>query len=184
MPVFARTKLVIHDDCLSPAPGSPLPGAATISLKYTGPNPQNLYEQIKKFIVAVFAIPEKDILEREFFWDRSKPDEVFRVTFEFVKDLDAFSFMEIIISLSGVAKPSRHFGKEGSAEIRIEGRLRTEYPQDTLWQRSLLYEMFRVFYHKIIYEEKRKKYKEECWNLINKLQNEIKSFLNILPKTS
>ncbi len=184
MPIFARTKLVIHEDCLAPAPGSPLPGGSIITLTYNGPNPQNLYQQIKKLIVAVFAIPEREILEREYLWDRSKPDEVFRVVFEFVKDLDAFSFIEVVVTLSGVAKPSRHFGKEGNAEVRIEGRLRTEYPQDTVWQRSLIYEMFRVFYHRFIYEEKRKKYKQECWNLINRLQNELKSFLNILPKSS
>jgi hypothetical protein len=184
MPIFARTKLTIHEDCMAYAPGSPIPGAPHIVLSYSGPNPQNLYEQIKKLVVSVFGVPEKDIQEREVMWDRSKPDEVFKVKFEFVKDFDRFTFMHIRIDLSGVAKPSKHFGKEGSAEVKIEGWLRTEYPQDTIWQRSLLYEMFRMFYHRVIYENTRKKYKDECKNLILKFQDEIKSFLNILSKRS
>jgi hypothetical protein len=95
--------------------------------------------------------------------------------------MDTFSFVQIIIDLSGESKPSKEFGKEGSATIRITGRMRTEYPQDTVWQRSLLYEMFRVFYHRVIYDERRMKYKEQCRTWILQMQEEIKSFLNILP---
>jgi len=183
MPIFARTKLVIHDDCLTPAMGSPKKGLSYATVSYSGPNPQTLYEQIKKLIVVVFGAQEREIQERNFSWDRSKPEETFRVTFEFVKDLDSFSFMWFTIILTGVARPSRQFGKEGNADMRIEAALRTEYPQDTLWQRSLLYEMFRAFYHRFIYEDKRQKFKNDCRDLVGQLQNEIKSFLNVLSKS-
>ena len=182
MPIFARTKLVIHDNCLEVAPGSPLPGRAYITLNYSGPNPQNIYYQLKKILVSLFKIREDEIIEREFSWDRTKPEETFHTVLEHVKDMDMFSFIHIVVTLDGEVRPSKEFGKEGSATIKIEGWLRTEYPQDTVWQRSLLYEMFRTFYHKVIYRETRMKYKEECVSLIEQLQAEIKQFLNTLPK--
>ncbi len=177
MPVFARTKLVIHEDCLAPAPGSPLPGREIITLNYTGPNPQNIYPEIKKLFTTIFKVEEKDVIEREVFWN---PDGSFKVAFEVVKDLDKFSFMQFNIDLDGVAKPSREFGKEGSVKIKIEALLRTEYPQDTIWQRSLFYEIFRVFYHKIVYDKIRAKYKEQCAQLAKNFQEALKSFFNVL----
>jgi len=104
------------------------------------------------------------------------------VRFEVVKDLDVFSYVIIRVNLSGEAKHSRQFGKEGTAKIEIEPILRTEYPQDTLWQRSLFYEMFRTFWHKTIYEDKRKRYVTECRETSFRFLEEIKSFLNTLPK--
>jgi len=182
MPVFARAKLVIHDDCLSPAFGSPLPGRPFISLTYTGPNPQKVYHQIKKLYSTIFKAEEKEIQEKEFSWDRSKPEEIFSIKFEMVKDLDTFSSMGVDVELSGNAKPSKEFEKEGNVKIKIEAWIRTEYPQDTLWQRSLFYEMFRVFYDRIIYKDTRQKYKERCVELVNHFQSELKSFLNLLPR--
>ena len=100
-----------------------------------------------------------------------------------IRDMDIFSFMQIIVDVSGEAKPSKDFGKEGTATVRIDGRIRTEYPQDTFWQKSLFYEMFRVFYHRVIYEDTRRKFKEQCRTLITQFRDNLKQFLNILPKS-
>lgn len=181
MPIFARTKLMIHEDCLSPAPGSFLPGIPYVDLTYHGPNPQKLYDKIKEIFFTVVKYDPGELQERDFFWDRSTPVEKFRTSFVLTKDMDTFSYVEIIVDLSGEARPSKEFGREGSAFIRLTGRMRTEYPQDTIWQRSLIYEMFRVFYHRVIYEEKRMRYKEQCRDWLQKMQEEIKAFLNILP---
>ncbi len=178
MPVFARTKLMIHEDCLAP------PGAPFITMSYAGPNPQNIYTEMKKLFATIFNAEERELQERDFSWDKSSPNEKFSVKFELIRDMDTFSFMQIIIDLSGETKPSREFGKEGTANIRIEGRLRTEYPQDTIFQRSLIYEWFRVFYHRFIYEETRKRFKDQCREMINQFHYQLKSFLNILPKSS
>ena len=181
MPIFARTKLVIHEDCLGIS-GSPFPGKKFITLEYTGPNPQIAYYQAKKILSQISKIPEGEIIERNFSWDRSGEEEKFSVDFDIIKDMDRFSFIQITVSMKGTIKPSKEFGKEGNLSINIDGILRTEYPQDTLWQRSLLYELFRAFFHKFIYEESRKKYKEECVSLINQIYIELKEFLNVLPK--
>jgi hypothetical protein len=180
MPIFARTKLMLHEDCLVVA-GSPIPGVPYATLNYTGPNPQKLYEKVRDIFATVVKFDPTELQERDFTWDRTGGVDKFKVTFDLVKDMDTFSFVQIIIDLSGESKPSKEFGKEGSATVRITGRMRTEYPQDTVWQRSLLYEMFRVFYHRVIYDERRMKYKEQCRTWILQMQEEIKSFLNILP---
>lgn len=182
MPIFARTKLVIHDDCLIP-PGGPGVYPSFITLNYSGPNPQKIYYQIKKLLLTIFKVDKKDLQEKEFSWDRSEKEEKFKVKFDLIKDLDVFSFIEVSVDLEGVAKPSKAFGKEGRAKIVIDAWLRTEYPQDTIWQRSLLYEFFRVLYHKLIYQNTRKKYLEKCRELVSLFTTELKSFLNILPKT-
>jgi len=182
MPVFARTKLVIHDECLEVAPGSALPGRKYVALQYSGPNPQNIYYQLKKTLSLIFKIGEDEIIERDFKWDRKQPEEKLETTLEVIKDMDRFTFIHIVVSFEAHIRPSKEFEKEGSAEIKVRGYLRTEYPQDTIWQRSLLYEMFRTFWHKVFYAEQRKKYKEECVSLIYQFQNEIKEFLNLLSR--
>jgi hypothetical protein len=181
MPIFARTKLIIHEDCLEVS-GSPLPGKKFMTLEYSGPNPQAAYYQAKKLLAQITKVPENEIIERDFTWRREGEEENFSVTFDVIKDMDRFSFIQISISMKGKIKPSKEFGKEGSLSITIEGVLRTEYPQDTLWQRSLIYEMFRTFYHKFIYEDARKKYKQECVDIMNQIYSSLKEFLNVLPR--
>ncbi|MEM5853727.1 MAG: hypothetical protein QXG39_02660 [Candidatus Aenigmatarchaeota archaeon] len=176
MPVFARTKLVIHDDCLPPQ-------APFAIIEYKGPNPQNLYQKIKELLVSVWRAEAGDVVEREFSWDRSTGTEKFKVRFEVTKDLDTFSFFYLTVTLSGEAKHSRQFGREGSARVEFEPRLRTEYPQDTIWQRSLFYEIFRSLWHKFIYQSTRERYLRECRELSEKFAEEIKSFLNALQKS-
>jgi hypothetical protein len=181
MPIFARTKLIIHEDCLEVS-GSPLPGKKFMTLEYSGPNPQAAYYQAKKLLAQITKVPENEIIERDFTWRREGEEENFSVTFDVIKDMDRFSFIQISISMKGKIKPSKEFGKEGNLSINIEGVLRTEYPQDTLWQRSLIYEMFRTFYHKFIYEDTRKKYKQECVDIMNQIYSSLKEFLNVLPR--
>lgn len=177
MPVFARTKLQIWDDCL-------FPGVPFMNFRYTGPNPQNLYKKIKDLLIVVWKVDLSEVQEKEFGWDRESATEKFNVKLEVTKDLDSFSYEWIEVELNGTARHSRQFGKEGEATIRITGALRTEYPQETLFQRSLFYEMFRTFYHKVIYEDTRKKYLQGCRDHLNTFQEEIKSFLNLLQKSS
>jgi len=176
MPVFARTKLLISDDCLKP------PGASALTLRYAGPNPQNIYEKAKEIATTVWALEPGSMQEKEVNWDRTGLGEKFTVKIEITKDLDLFSFMLVRMDIDGSSKPSREFGKEGDVTLKIETIIRTEYPQDTIWQRSIFYEFWRVLYHRLIYDEARKKYIYECKESTLRFQEELKSFLNLLPK--
>lgn len=174
LPIFARARLLIHDYCLIPRP--------TATLEYTGPNPQAIYEFVRKLFYTLFNITEKELQERDFRWEKVPGGESFHVRFELIKDLDTYTFQDITVTLDGTVRPSKEFGKEGTVRVVFEGKIRTEYPQDTIWQRSLIYEMSRTFYHKLIYQNIRKKYIEECRALLLQFSDEIKSFFNLLPK--
>ena len=174
MPVFARTKLLMEEFCVTYRP--------RLEFKYSGPNPQKAYPKIIDIMLTILRVPRENIQEKEFHWDRSKPEEKFKITWEVLKDYDKFSYMVLVVDMSGTIKPSREVGKEGDVMIEIEGVVRTEYPQDTVWQRSFFYEMFRMFYHKVFYQERRKRHVESCRDSMLNLQAEIKSFFNLLPK--
>ncbi len=180
MPVFARAKLVIHDYCTIKIPGSPLPGKRYVTFHYVGPNPQRIYPAIKKMMAEIFGADEKDVVESKFYWDRSAGKEEFSISLDLIIDLDKFTFIHVSVDIDGHAKPSEKFGKEGEVFLKITGRLRTEYPQDTVWQRSIIYEYFRMFFHNLIYKSTRQKYLEMCVALMNRFYEELRKFLNIM----
>jgi len=174
MPVFARTKLMMEERCLTYRP--------RIEFNFSGPNPQKAYERLLEILIKDLQIPRGNVQEKLFKWDRTKPEESFTAEFEAIKDFDKFSYMFLLIKLSGRVKPSKEFGKEGSVSIVMEGMVRTEYPQDTTWERSFLYEMFRTFYHKVFYKDQREKYTQQCRDWMYDIENNMKSFFGILSK--
>jgi|FaiFalDrversion3_1042247.scaffolds.fasta_scaffold00384_3 hypothetical protein len=173
MPIFARTKMLIEDDCIR---------QKIILMDYHGPNPQNIYKQIRILLKSIFKVRDEEIEEKIFDWDRSEPEERFKVHFILSKDVDPHSYYHIEVNLSGKAAPSKEFGKEGEAKIQIEAVLRTEYPQDTFWQRSIFYELFRIIFHNVIYKGERYKLLEDCKELTMRFYNELKNYLNVLPR--
>lgn len=174
MPVFARTKLVMEEFCLTLRP--------RMEISYTGPNPQKAYPKILDILLKSIGIPRENIQEKEFKWERAEKGDSFNAKMEAIKEFDKFSYMMLVISIKGTVKPSKEFEKEGKVTVELEGLVRTEYPQDTVWERSFLYEMFRTFYHKIFYKDKREKYLDSCRDWMYLFQSELKSFFNLLPK--
>jgi len=174
MPVFARTKLLLEEYCLTPKP--------RMELSYTGPNPQKAYQKLLDILLTVLKVQRENIQEKDFRWERAPEGEKFSAAMEVVKDFDKFSYMFLLLSISGIAKPSKEFEKEGTVTVRIEGVVRTEYPQDTAWQRSFFYEVFRTLYHKVFYQDQRKKYIDSCRDWMFLIQSELKSFFAMLPK--
>lgn len=174
MPVFAKTKLTIEDTCMPPR--------AIVELSYSGPDPDKIYPKVLDILRAKLAVPEHLIQEKEYEWDRSKLPEKFSMSIEAIKEFDRFSYMLLKIKIKGSVKPSKELGKEGEAKVEIEGVVRTEYPQDSLWERSILYELLRTIYHKTVYQQRFLRFKEECRKAMLALQDELKSFFEILPR--
>jgi len=174
MPVFARTKLIMEEFCITLRP--------RLIFTYTGPNPQKAYQKLMDILVTHIAVPRENIQEKDFRWDRGGETENFSAALEVVKDYDKFSYMQMTIEIKGVLKPSKEFGKEGNVSIVIEGIVRTEYPQDTPWERSFPYEILRRLYDTILYKEQRKRYTDICRDQMLTVQNELKTFFNLLPK--
>ena len=174
MPIFARAKLTLEEQCLTLRP--------RIELRYNGPNPEKAYPKMIDILIKDLGIPRENIQEKEFKFDRSGSEEKFSAAMEVIKDFDKFSYMHLGITMKGSMKPSKEFGKEGEMFVEIEGMVRTEYPQDTVWERSFVNEVFRAFYHRVLYNEQRKKWVDQCRDSILQIHEQVKSLFNLLPK--
>ncbi|MBN2202789.1 MAG: hypothetical protein JW700_01190 [Candidatus Aenigmarchaeota archaeon] len=158
--VWARSKLMIHDDLLRPVP--------KMKMSFKGVDSRKFYKEIYNLLLANFRVHEHSVQEKEFSWSKGKTEK-FKIKWELNKDLDKFSFYWVEVSLEGEAS-----GSSGSAQISVEGALRTEYPQDTKWQKSLLYEFLRMLWHSSFYSSKRDEYLREGRYLLSSFVNEIR----------
>lgn len=159
--VWARTKLMIHDDLLRPRP--------VFNIHYTGPDPDKFYREIPQLIQTIYRLSEHEIQEKRFLWSKTEPER-FRISWEINKDLDKFSYYWLEINLEG-SKTKTH----GEAKITVSSALRTEYPQDTYWQKSLLYEFLRMAWHTLFYSSTRDGYMREGRRLVSLFTDNLKS---------
>ena len=158
--VWARTKLMIHEDLLKPR--------NRMTLKFSGPNPEKFYHEIPSLIEAVFRVSEHSIQEKKFNWHKGDPEK-FDVSWQITKDLDMYSYYWISVALKGVSSKG-----VGNAEIVIEAGLRTEYPQDTVWQKSIVYEFGRMFWHTTFYSKRKNSYMFEGRRLLSRFIHDLK----------
>ena len=162
---WARTKLMIHDDLLRPVPN--------IVMKIEGPHPQRFYKEIYNLMLVNFRVSEHSIQEKEFTWSKGNPEK-FKIKWEIDKDLDKFSYYWIEVTLEGQVS-----GSAGKVKIDIDGALRTEYPQDTMWQKSLFYEFLRMIWHSTFYSSKRDEFLREGRLLLSSFINEIRVLASV-----
>jgi hypothetical protein len=168
--VFARSKLMLEDVCFAEEPGS-------LEMKLVGPNVTKVYDKMYELMKAVFNVTDADIQESVSNWGKTDKGEKFKVRWWLHKDMDIFSYIFIRFDLSGETD-----GKSGTATIKARGLLRSEYPQDTLWQRSLFYEVLRTFWHKSFYHRKKEEYAEECRHSMSFFQKKLKEMYDRLKE--
>lgn len=159
--VFARAKLVMEDNCFEEEPGR-------IEIKLVGPHMSRIYKAMYEIMKSVFNVTDSDIQETMYQWGKGKDKEKFSVTWWLHRDMDVFSYFYVQFKLRGQGN-----GEAGNAYILVRGLLRSEYPQDTVWQRSLFYEMARTFWHRLFYHKKREEYAEECRHSMLLFQRKI-----------
>lgn len=167
--VWARTKLLIWDYIFEPV--------KQIQLSYVGRNPEKLYKKINELVRTVFNVPDAYVQEKDYSWEKEKNVERFSVEWEVSKILDFYSYLAYEISLKGFVSEG-----EGRAAIRIKPRLITEYPQDTIWQQNILYEMLRRFWHRAFYHHKRMEYLNMGKELTVNFESSIKHYFEILKE--
>jgi len=161
--VWARTKLLIWDYIFEPV--------KEIEINYSGKNPDKFYKKIKDLMRSVFNVPDSYIQEKAYTWEKKEDKERFNVSWEVNKILDVYSYLNSEISLKGSVA-----GGEGKTAIKIKPRLITEYPQDTIWQQSIFYEMMRRFWHRMFYHHKRMEYLDISKQIIVTFETEVKNF--------
>ena len=159
--VWARTKLMIWDYLFEPV--------KQIKITYAGKEPGKLYKKINELIRTTINVPDAYIQERDYSWEKLRDAEKFEVGWDVNKLFDLFSYIYIEIDLRGSSANG-----EGRAVITIRPRLITEYPQDTIWQQSIVYEMLRRTWHRIFYQQKRVEYLNTGKELLINFENALK----------
>ncbi len=162
--VWAATKIAIWDDIF--------PTFKTMSIDYKGKNPHLLYRKINALIRDIFRVPEGNIQEKEYTWNKTESGEEFKVDWESVKPFDNFSYIKIEITLNGFSA-----GGVGKANIQFRPTMITEYPQDMFWQQNILYEFLRRLWHTIYYARKRDEFYAQARSYSERFEREIKEFM-------
>ena len=165
--VWASSKITIWDDIF--------PTFKIMSIEYKGKNPHLLYKKINRLLRDVFRIPEGNIQEKEYTWNKTETGDEFRIDWEAMKQLDNFSYIRVDMTLTGFSS-----GGIGKATIQFRPTLLTEYPQDTMWQQNILYELVRRFWHTAFYRKKRDEYYNMGKNMAERFEREIKDFIEEL----
>jgi len=165
--VYARTKMMIQDNCFLKEPGD-------VQIKYVGPHVAKIYQRFFEIVKSVFNVPDSAIQEENYNWGKGATEK-YKTNWIVHKDIDNFTFMYVKISLSGEGTD-----KMGNAAIKIKPYLRTEYPQDTLWQRSVFYELLRTFWHRTFYHNKRDEVLEDCRQLTAMVQKKLQELFREL----
>jgi len=166
--VFARAKLVLEDNCFEEEPGS-------VSIKLVGPHVGRMYKACYELMKSVFNVTDSEVQETTYSWGKSEKGDKFKVEWWLHKDMDVFSYFLVSFKMSGQGDATT-----GSLSLRVKPLLRSEYPQDTIWQRSLFYEMMRTFWHRAFYHKKREEYAEECRHSTILFQKKLNEFFSSL----
>lgn len=162
--VWARTKLVLYDNIYDE-------GERDITIDYAGKNPQKIYYKLKELFLEVFNVPEGKVQEMYYTWEKKGDTDKIDVRWRVVKDMDMYSFLRFDVSFRATAT-----GGEGTASMKIKPRFITEYPQDTLIQQSIFYEMARRFWHNVFYQKQRIKWFEEGKELCAQFDKKLKEY--------
>jgi hypothetical protein len=149
------------------------------------PNVHNIYHQIKDVLTIRCYINPKRINEEVYEHEKTGNVEKIYSKLEAFKPLDKFTQLVIEIhqhiTLRRVDKKDVKY--VGDLDIEIIGYVRTEYPQETAIQKSILWNAFRVFYEKALYGDLKENMMNLCRKKVITLRNEIKAYLKLLPKT-
>ncbi len=171
MPVFARSKMVMYDNCFPDDPGE-------VHLKFVVPNAMKVYHRMYELMKTIWRASDKDIQEDSYNYGKGEVEKV-KVRWHMHRDLDRFTYYWVRFDLS--AEGNEKTGKVG---VKVKPVLMTEYPQDTIWQRSLLYEILRTFWGRVFYHNKKREWLEECRDLTSFFLKKMREYSEHLVEES
>ncbi|MEM5816083.1 MAG: hypothetical protein QXL14_03495 [Candidatus Aenigmatarchaeota archaeon] len=122
---------------------------------YEGPNISMLAKNIKKIISSALEVKEEDIKESAFSLSRGEKEKM-KADYKLTKLIDRNCYYRFEISVYYECNVE----DVGKFEASIKGALYFELPQETAFQRSLLYHFFFSLYWNFFYSDVIKKYQE------------------------
>jgi hypothetical protein len=122
------------------------PGLKNLEFYYQGKNADKLIKFVPKLVQTIFTPTtwqQKEV--------NIKENEESYTWFIF-KDLDYYTYFRVDVELK-ITK------KENRVKIKLSDPvIVTEYPQETYWQKTFLYEILRVLWHNLFYNKKVEQY--------------------------
>ncbi|MBW6462382.1 MAG: hypothetical protein K0B07_05030 [DPANN group archaeon] len=164
--VFARTKLTIYDDVYDKSKFR-----KDITINYSGPNPQRFYNKVRELMVTVFKVPEEHIQEVTYTWEKAGEKQKFKFSWIVSKVFDVYSFAKIEVGLEGFVE-----GSNGTAKILFEPQLWSEFPQDTLLQQTIFWQLGWRLWMTLFYQKKRDRYHEFTKKITNDFAEGLKQY--------
>lgn len=146
------------------------------------PNPNHVYKEIQD-IMEKAGIHEDDINEEKYSHEKNEKETIF-TKFKGKKKLDVYSKIEIVTEVLIKMKPVNKKDIEfmGDIEVKLKGKVITEYPQESRLQKSILWNALRGIYEKLIYGGVREEYKKLRDSYMNKINKGVKSYFKLLSK--
>lgn len=147
------------------------------------PNPQDVYTEFVDILRMRCNIDKDDINEKKYEHEKKGETESIYVEVESFKPLDKFSQIVIEADITIDMRPAsgEEYDYVGDLEIDVEGNVRTEYPQESALQKSILWHAFRVFYEKVLYGDIKENYMKKCNKYMRRIRDELKSYFDLLP---
>ena len=162
--VFAKSRLTIMDYLFEPD--------KDYALNYSGPNPEKLYNYLFELLRNTLNLPDTHIHEMSYSWEIKGDAEKFTIKWRAVKDYDIFSYLRVDVALKGYTQDGK-----GYASIKIKPRFITEYPQDNVFQQSIIYEVMRRLWDTIFYTKQREEWKIESRAILSEFLDKLKKYM-------
>jgi len=166
-----KEKYVIFDYVLAPED--------KIKIEYTGANPFRIYLMLPKWLQTFFHGRGKNIFENDFKWDVTGDPREFYFQLMYGDDkFDRFTKFEIKIRAFGM-QPSDPNDPNGRIYIEIKGEMTTTFNFNNRFQKAIGMP-FVWAYHRLIYQNTRRRYMQILREGIHKLNDAIRTELGVV----
>lgn len=163
---------LIRDELFAPS--------ESITIEYAGPNPIKAYKALDGLAKLIFEIKGTNWFEVDYRVDTTTDPRWFFIHNFFEKTFDKFTKAQLHFRLQGVQPTGP--GKEGKLTITVTGWIWTEYKAIDNPSLKPIFWPFFYFYHRVFYNQRRRRYMEYMRRRTERLLNELKAMLNIPVK--
>ncbi len=147
------------------------------------PDPPEAYNEVMRILRFECDIGKGDIQENQY--QHEKDGDTERI-FSEIRAYDPkgkFSFIYVKVKIFIEMKPAKHedYDYVGDIEVNGSARVRTHYPQESWFQQTILWHAFRVFFEKVLYNDVRQVFLNECDEYMMYIRDGLKSYFDMLP---
>lgn len=148
--------------------------ADKLNIEYTGFHPTRLIRALPDILKESLKVEGADVFDPVLKWDVSGDTVSFYGEWLAKYSFDKYSNAEFKIVMQGTQSAK---DKNGKIKIAIKGSVKTEFPSTTFLHRSI-----KLIYNHVFYNTQRRGYIEAGKIMIDRIEDEIRSMLNLIKK--